>query len=257
MADPNRRFALFEIAFSAVSTELRSVVTGDNQSPTPASSTVPANAEDAKQFHATTRIQLPERSVEEVGTVPVRIPLQELRECEDEQSYGRKLTEAVFYDRSVYTAFARVREVADFSNAYLRIRIVIAPNEQVLHGIKWELLGDPSTAPNYWPISANERRQPKNSANRKKKDRLPTVAELYPEILKRDKKEEDQPSCSAREALTRQEPFINQNLAYQALGMLTQLLRHGSVSYQGGFCNIATGQLAPLPVREPPRFRQL
>jgi hypothetical protein len=94
--------------------------------------------------------------------------------------------------------------------------------------------------------------QPKNSANRKKK-RLPTVTELYPEILKRDKQEDDEPSCSAAEALTRQEPFINQNLAYQALGMLTQLLRHGSVSYQGGFCNLATGRLTPLPIRAPQR----
>src|SRR5271169_1714028 len=49
--------------------------------------------------------------------------------------------------------------------------------------------------------------QPKNSANRKKKDRLPTVAELYPEILKGDEKKDDLPSCSAAEALTRQEPF--------------------------------------------------
>ena len=94
--------------------------------------------------------------------------------------------------------------------------------------------------------------QPKNSANRKKRHRLPTVAELYPEILKRDKKEDSQPSCSAAEALTRQEPFINQNLAYQALGLLTQLLRHGSVSYQGGFCNLATGQLVPLAIRAVP-----
>ena len=95
--------------------------------------------------------------------------------------------------------------------------------------------------------------QPKNSVNRKKKDRLPTVAELYPEILKRDKKEDDEPSCSAAEALTRQGPFINHNLAYLALGMLTQLLRHGSVSYQGGFCNLATGRLTPLPIRAPQR----
>ena len=72
----------------------------------------------------------------------------------------------------------------------------------------------------------------------KKKHRLPTVTELFPEIAAPDKKDDDQPSCSAAEALTRQEPFINQNLAYQALGMLTQLLRHGSVSYQGGFCNL-------------------
>ena len=91
--------------------------------------------------------------------------------------------------------------------------------------------------------------QPNNSANRKKKDRLPTVAELYPEIVSSKRNEDDQPSCSAAEALTRQEPFINQTLAYQALAMLTQLLRHGSLSYHGGFCNLATGQLVPLPIR--------
>ena len=90
--------------------------------------------------------------------------------------------------------------------------------------------------------------QPNNSANRKKKNRLLTVAELYPEIVSSKGKDDDQPSCSAAEALTRQEPFINQNLASQALAMLTQLLRRGSLSYQGGFCNLATGQLVPLPI---------
>ena len=92
--------------------------------------------------------------------------------------------------------------------------------------------------------------QPNNSANRKKKHRLPTVAELYPEILKPDKKDADLPSCSASEALVRQEPFINQNLAYQALGLLTQLLRHGSLCYQGGFFNLASGQLLPLSLAQ-------
>ena len=91
--------------------------------------------------------------------------------------------------------------------------------------------------------------QPKNPANRKKKDRLPTIAEMYPEIVSTKGKEDDQPSCSAAEALTRQEPFVNQNLAYQALAMLTQLLRHGSLSYQGGFCNLASGHVVPLPIR--------
>lgn len=91
--------------------------------------------------------------------------------------------------------------------------------------------------------------QPKNSVNKQKgKCRLPTVTELFPEISASRAKEDDLPSCSAAEALTRQEPFINQNLAYQALGMLTQLLRHGSVSYHGGFCNLATGQVVPMPI---------
>jgi len=72
---------------------------------------------------------------------------------------------------------------------------------------------------------------------------------MYPEIVSTKGKEDDQPSCSAAEALTRQEPFVNQNLAYQALAMLTQLLRHGSLSYQGGFCNLASGHVVPLPIR--------
>ena len=91
--------------------------------------------------------------------------------------------------------------------------------------------------------------QPNSSANRKKKERLLTVAELYPEIVSSKGKENDQPSCSAAEALTRQEPFINQNLVYQALAMLSQLSRRGSLSYQGGFYNLASGQLVPLPTR--------
>jgi PRTRC genetic system ThiF family protein len=90
--------------------------------------------------------------------------------------------------------------------------------------------------------------QPNNCANRKR-HRLPTVAELYPEIVAPNVKENEQPACSSVEALTRQEPFINQNLAYQALAMLTQLLRHGSSSYHGGFCNLATGRFVPSLVR--------
>jgi PRTRC genetic system ThiF family protein len=90
--------------------------------------------------------------------------------------------------------------------------------------------------------------QPNNALNRKGKNRLPTVAELYPEILARDDKHDQQPACSAAEALTRQEPFINQNLAYQALAMLTQLVRHGSLSFQGGFCNVEIGHVVPLSI---------
>lgn len=62
--------------------------------------------------------------------------------------------------------------------------------------------------------------QPKNPVNQKKR-RLPTVAELFPEMAVPSAKDDKQPSCSAAEALTRQERFINQNLAYQALGILT------------------------------------
>jgi len=53
------------------------------------------------------------------------------------------------------------------------------------------------------------------------------VAELFPEIVKPSlDKNDDLPSCSAVEALERQEPFINQTLAFHALALLARLFRH-------------------------------
>jgi PRTRC genetic system ThiF family protein len=89
--------------------------------------------------------------------------------------------------------------------------------------------------------------QPKNSRNRKTPRRLRTVAELFPEILTPALDNSDSlPACSAIEALDRQEPFINQTLAYHALAMLARLFRHGVLEYYGGFINLATGRMAPL-----------
>ena len=73
--------------------------------------------------------------------------------------------------------------------------------------------------------------QPLNRANRRKADRLRTVSELYPEIVDAAAGEDDLPSCSAREALERQEPFINQTLAASALAMLSQLFRYGKLGH--------------------------
>jgi len=91
--------------------------------------------------------------------------------------------------------------------------------------------------------------QPKNPRNRRTPLRLPTVAELFPEVVTPLLDSADnQPSCSALESLERQEPFVNQALAYQALAMLARLFRHRELSHHGGFINLATGRLAPLPV---------
>jgi hypothetical protein len=79
--------------------------------------------------------------------------------------------------------------------------------------------------------------------------RLPTVAELFPEIVdpKLDKKDK-LPPCSSVEALQRQEPFINQTVAYHALALLARLFRYGRISHHGGFINLSTGRVSPLPV---------
>jgi PRTRC genetic system ThiF family protein len=91
--------------------------------------------------------------------------------------------------------------------------------------------------------------QPKNDRNRKTPGRLPTVAELFPEIVTPLlDNADDLPTCSAVEALERQEPFINQTLAYQALAMLARLFRHGEITHHGGFVNLANGRMAPLTI---------
>lgn len=92
--------------------------------------------------------------------------------------------------------------------------------------------------------------QPRNSRNRKTRKRLPTVAELFPEIITPLlDNADDLPACSAVEALERQEPFINQTLAYHALAMLARLFRDGELGHYGGFINLANGRMSPLPVQ--------
>jgi PRTRC genetic system ThiF family protein len=98
--------------------------------------------------------------------------------------------------------------------------------------------------------------QPLNGRNRRKAERLRTVSELYPEIADAAAGEDSLPSCSAVEALERQEPFINQTLAASALAMLARLFRYGRLSHHGGFFNARTGQMTCLPV-DPELWRRV
>lgn len=88
-----------------------------------------------------------------------------------------------------------------------------------------------------------------DSALIKGRHRLPNVADLFPEIVDPGLDAKDKlPSCSALEALESQSPFVNQTLAYQALALLAQFFRRGKLSYHGGFLNLSTGRMSPLPV---------
>ncbi len=90
--------------------------------------------------------------------------------------------------------------------------------------------------------------QPLNGRNRRKIERLRTVTELYPEVADDTMGEDSLPSCSAVEALDRQEPFINQTLASSALAMLAQLFHYGKLTHHGAFFNARTGQMTALPI---------
>ena len=91
--------------------------------------------------------------------------------------------------------------------------------------------------------------QPLRKDRKDREKRLPCVHELFPSIIHARADERDRlPACSVAEALRVQQPFLNSILANHVLGLLARLLREHRITYHGGFVNLATGQVLPLPV---------
>jgi PRTRC genetic system ThiF family protein len=90
--------------------------------------------------------------------------------------------------------------------------------------------------------------EPLNERNRRSRLRLRSAAELYSEIVDPTLDDDDEPSCSAIEALDRQECFVNALLAQHALALLARLFRYGQISHHGGFVNVATSRAVQLAV---------
>ena len=82
--------------------------------------------------------------------------------------------------------------------------------------------------------------EPLNRRNRRHRLRLRTVSELFPEVVQGELDKDGLPSCSAAEALDRQEPFVNPTLANHALALLARLFRYGTISYHGAFVSLSS-----------------
>jgi hypothetical protein len=95
-----------------------------------------------------------------------------------------------------------------------------------------------------------------NQVNRRSSTRLRTIFELYPESVDSSLDGDGLPTCSAAEAIERQEPFVNQVLAQHALALLTRVFRYGSITYHGGFLNLRDGSGSRLPV-DPDVWRRI
>ncbi len=90
--------------------------------------------------------------------------------------------------------------------------------------------------------------QPLNGRNRRSALRFRTAGELFPEIINPYFDDAAAPSCSALVALERQEPFVNQSLAYQALALLTRLLLFGRLEHHGAFVNVAASRVQAVMI---------
>lgn len=87
------------------------------------------------------------------------------------------------------------------------------------------------------------------SSSYKRENRLPHVADLYPDIIDESlDATDDTPSCSLAEALEKQSLFINDAMANSGCNMLWELFRYGHISHHGQFVNIKSGRVTPLPI---------
>ncbi len=69
--------------------------------------------------------------------------LQELALLGDMQAYGKALSDGLFADERLRTAFAQARTAAEQGRAALRLRLNIHPSAMELFGLRWETLVDP------------------------------------------------------------------------------------------------------------------
>lgn len=79
-------------------------------------------------------------------------------------------------------------------------------------------------------------------------DRIPNVADLYPELRDMAQVDTELPSCSAEEALRRQPWPINREIAMKGVGMLWTLLREGRLDYHGVQMGMAPLSLSTMPI---------
>ena len=76
--------------------------------------------------------------------------------------------------------------------------------------------------------------------------RLPNVYDFYPELD--GMVDDNEPSCSVAEALSRQDLFVNTGVVLPALNLLWSLLRHGGTDHQGVYVDTKTGESTPMNI---------
>lgn len=144
---------------------------------------------------------------------------------------------------------------AGYSEQHLRPDIVIGcVDTRAARAIIAKSVAGYSTA-GYWLDIGNHSTggqfvlgEPQNARNKRSRLRLRTAAELYEELIDPGLGDDHEPSCSAIEALDRQEPYVNTCLAQHALALLARLFRYGQISHHGGFVDVAGACCMPLPI---------
>ena len=75
---------------------------------------------------------------------------------------------------------------------------------------------------------------------------LPHVFDLFPDFT--DEGNDDGPSCSLAEALSKQDLFINSTLAQLGMDIIWRLIRHQGIDHHGLFLNLQTMKVNPISI---------
>ncbi|MFN3650056.1 MAG: PRTRC system ThiF family protein [Armatimonadota bacterium] len=130
---------------------------------------------------------------------------------------------------------------------------------EIHHGITQHRRGAQHT-PLYWLDLGNTQStgqvvlgEPIDAVNAQgsRRPRLPTVVEVFPELLDETIPEDNRPSCSLAEALESQDLFINDLIVGWAGQLLWDLFRKGKITKHGAFINAGDYLVSPLPVPAP------
>jgi len=78
--------------------------------------------------------------------------------------------------------------------------------------------------------------------------RLPFITDEYKDLLQRSETEDNTPSCSAQEALEKQELYINASLVPMGCQLLYVLFREALTENRGFFLNLKTYRTQPIKV---------
>ena len=109
---------------------------------------------------------------------------------------------------------------------------------------------DRSSRVHYWMDFGNARDtgqvilgEPLNAINKRARGRLRTAPELFPEIADSSLREDEGPSCSARESLERQGLFVNDAVGILGLNLLGQLLCSTTIGFQRTHLNLGSSRI--------------
>src|SRR4051794_21957086 len=101
---------------------------------------------DDAAFEVDFRFSEPDSDADVRPTVshPVTISISELNAlADDPKTYGHLLTEQLFSDPAIATAFRDARVVCQTKEEPIRLRLRISPTAAELHAVRWEMLLDP------------------------------------------------------------------------------------------------------------------